>query len=419
MRFLECRMRQAVLACFFFCTLTVTAQARNFNILERKIDITFVSTPIHEALLQIAQKGGFDLAYNTRIIPSELKVSLEAKQWTVQETLLTMLGNRYVYKAKGNYLIIKKAKNEHTEIIGYIKDPATGERIAGATIYDLKTLRATTSDQNGFYKLKVKESSNIAVSMLNFRDTILSVNPMNQSLVQVNMVPLQPFTQPKPDLALHLLRAEYRLKNFFAAQLDKRHERNVNQDFHRLFQLSIIPKVGTNRGLDGKVSNDISVNLIVGHAHAVRWFEMAGIGNFTEQSVGGFQVAGMFNFNQGDTKGLQMGGLVSTTDGTLTGMQINGILSLAGTSNGSWGQISGLVNRVKSGTIALQISSLVNDAEEVRGMQISSGYNRAKRLKGVQIGLFNSVDACACLQIGLINRVGKRWLPVVNWGGPT
>jgi hypothetical protein len=501
-----------VVMVLFFCTSFLTVVRAN-EVLNRKVNLRFAATPVHEALVQISQQAAFDLAYNTRIIPKELTTTIALEKATVREALYLILGTAYEYKSKGNSLIIKKAKSPSNEMIGFLKDPETGKRIAGATVYDKKSLRATTTDENGYYRLKIPKEATIAIEALAVCDTVLYVNSTTPRFMELNLTcqPMepQPKPEPEPDLKLQLLRAEYRLRKFFQVQLEKWQTTKLKEGIERPAQISLAPRIGTNHTLDHRVTNAVSINLTAGHARGVRLFEIGGIGNFTEQRVSGLQVGAVFNINKGNTTGVQIGGVFSTTNQRLAGSQINGVFSLARDGAKSASQISGIASVIKTGNAAAQISGVynqvphlkgtqisgfANDAEHVQGAQIGGVFNLAKESKGLQIAalfsksdllhgvqingafslarasksgstqigvignlsekgtssvqiggllnladtlsgtqiavlanhakhvrgfqiaFFNSADTCNCLQIGFVNRVGRRWLPIANAG---
>ncbi len=395
----------------------------------------------------IAQKGGFEWSYNANILDGHKKVSLNAKDWTIRETMLTLLGKGYDFRSNGNYLIIKKIKQTPAQLSGYIKDPKTGERIAGATVYDKKTLRATTTDSNGYYNLKVNRSADIVVSKLNFRDTILQVRPQSPRFVKLDLQEIPRDTAPLSlDLELEFQRVRYHINRFFDATVEKWHDLNLRDSLHRQWQVSFLPMLGTNHTLSGKVANDWSLNILAGHARGVDKLEIGGVGNFTREYVRGIQIAGLFNLNNGSTPGTQIAGVYNYTADTLRGLQIGGVLSFASHTRNGIGQISGISNTTPDGTLALQIGGIVNFADtiqvaqiagivnratsiqgvqvagvtnyanEVDGIQIAGIANHAQKIRGLQIGFFNSAKECSCVQIGLLNRVGGRLLPIINWG---
>jgi CarboxypepD_reg-like domain len=437
------------------CLFVTKSQAT--ELLDRRVNLKLNNTPVHEALAQLANAASCDLAYNTRIIEANLKVSIRADNWPVREVLLNLLGNKFVYSARDNSLIIKKSKRANDEIQGYLKDPDTGERLAGATLYDQKSLRATTTDQNGYYQLKVPTEAYVAVRMLHFSDTVIRVTsqaPRVQTLA-LRSLGDQNISPPELDTKLKLLRAEYRMERFFAAQLNRLHCANLDTvDMRRPFQVSLVPRIGTNHTLDAQVQNRFSVNLIAGHARALKGLEFTGVASFMEEDVTGLQFSGVFSLIRGKMRGWVASGAWSSVHGRLSG-----VLSYAKDAQKSSIQASGLMSITHGGTLSTQLSGavseaidisvvqaaglvsiandvqgvqassvfnlvnhmrglqaagLINVSTQVKGAQIAVLINSSKRVSGVQIGLFNTTKTCDCVQIGLINKIGKRWLPFVN-----
>jgi hypothetical protein len=425
----------------FICVKSALA----IEVLERKIAVNFNQILLKDALIEVAEKGHFEWSYNANIIDGNKKITLKATDWTVRETLLVLLGEEYQLKANGNYLIIKKVKKKSKELSGYIKDPKTGKRVEGVTIFDKKTLRATTTDSNGYYSLKVKKNAEIVVSKLNFKDTILLVSPQTPRFVKLDLEEIPITTnEPNPDFELRMQRMGFALNRFFNASLDKWHLLNVRDSLERTWQMSLVPLVGTNHTLSSKVVNDFSVNIIAGHSRGVEKFEVAGLGNFTSKYTKGAQFAGFFNLNNGVNHGLQVAGAYNHAV-ILSGMQLAGFVNYNKNSNFGKGQVAGAINYSENGKIGFQIAGFINKvdsiqvlqmaglinsadkvkgtqiagfanhAKEVKGLQLAGFVNHATKVRGVQIGIFNSAKECDCWQIGLLNRSGKRWLPIFNW----
>jgi hypothetical protein len=96
---------------------------------------------------------------------------------------------------------------------------------------------------------------------------------------------------------------------------------------------------------------------------------------------------------------IQNGLLIGGTNG---GNKINGInISVIGNSTS---QMNGL-----------SISGLFNVHYNFNGILIGALRNKTTTGKGVQIALFNSCQSGKLIQFGLINRIGKRVVPVVNF----
>jgi CarboxypepD_reg-like domain len=444
------------------------------EVLERRIDVHFQQMPLKEALTQVARQGHFEWSYNSSIINANRLVTLDANDWTVREILYTLLGDGYQFKPSGNYVILKKQSRPPDRLSGYLKDPKTGQRLANATVYDRKTMRATTTDSNGYYALRrTKRNTELVVSRLGYRDTILQVSSMTPQLQQISLTFNAAPPTYTPSLEMELRGMARAVERFLVAEAQKWRHRNVPDSLRRNMQVSFLPFVGSNRSLSGKVTNNFSFNIIAGYSKGVQMLEVGGVANFARSEVNGIQVAGAVN-GVGDTlQGMQVAGVLNVavrTDNAvaqLAGLlntagqgdiyiQAAGILNVADTvrviqaaglvnvarrtgiaqlggaanyaktgqglqasallniTNDFEGiQVTGLVNRADDIT-GIQLAGLVNRANDFDGIQVSGLVNRAKRLRGIQIGLINSARRGAGVQIGLLNRSGKRVLPFFN-----
>lgn len=414
------------------------------ELLSRRLSVSFQATPLKQALDEVAKLAGFEWSYNASILDTDRRVTLVARDWTVRETLRELLGEGYAYKSSGRYLILKKQSPPKSELSGVIRDPKTGQRLANVTVYDRKTLRATTTDSSGYYRLKVKQKAEVVVARLGYRDTVLQVNSLTPRYQKIELSPIALPSADSASLPDRLLQSLQKtateLEYLFAATLDRWHELNVPDTLQRRVQISFLPYIGTNHVLSGKVENQWSLNILAGRSAGVRGVEVAGLANFTKKRVKGAQLAGLFNINSGNCIGVQAAGLFNQTADTLYGVQAAGLANVAHFSPRFFVQAAGLVNILRKNKAAdrdlappkgvqaaglvnkteqlkgVQVAGLCNSASDIKGVQVAGLVNRARRVRGLQIGLFNHTDDLHGLQIGLINRSGKRWMPIVNWG---
>lgn len=386
------------------------------DLLERRVSVHFQQTPLKTALDEVARQAGFAWSYHAGIIAAAQPVTLKAQNWTVRETLHALLGDGYEFKPNGNYLILKKRRRPPAELSGYITDPNTGRRLSGATVYDRRTLRAATTDSNGYYRLKkVDRRAEVVMAKIGYRDTIVQIRSNSPRFQKIDLALIPPAPAPPPTFRQNLQAATTKVERFFAVKIDRWHALNVPDSLRRHVQISLLPAVGTNRGLSGQVENDWSLNVLAGHTRAVRYLEVGGLGNFTRERVSGVQVAGLFNLLRGNNRGVQVAGLYNLTRDTLLGIQVAGLLNTASQGENSALQVAGLANTLRLGSARVQVAGVLNSADTLRGVQVAGIANRARHARGLQIGLFNSADTLEGLQIGLLNRSGRRWLPVVNW----
>ncbi len=110
-----------------------------------------------------------------------------------------------------------------------------------------------------------------------------------------------------------------------------------------------------------------------------------------------------FVFVQKDTlfatkiKGVSIGagGLASGTK--ISGLALNGVTSFADIVNG------------------VEITGIMNLHYSFSGIQLAGLRNKVTTGKGLQIGFINTCKGGRVVQIGLINRIGKRIIPFVNF----
>ena len=153
----------------------------------------------------------------------------------------------------------------------------------------------------------------------------------------------------------------------------------------------------------------LRVSALLGKHRDVYGFDLAGLGNITEQSFGGIAVAGLFNMTQGTTTilGLQLAGAANINTNKT---RVFGLQATLGVNS----------NLAESMVAGLQLGLLGNYSPFIKviGAQIGV-YNRANEVYGFQIGLVNVAESLHGIQIGLINFNHKGLFsvaPLINVG---
>lgn len=164
-------------------------------------------------------------------------------------------------------------------------------------------------------------------------------------------------------------------------------------------------------------TNVISLSLGWGVHGSSEAFQLAGIGNKVRRNVNGLQIGGVFNTSSNVLNGVQISSAynyadrvngsqfslgINNANSKLNGIQTSFVANYTGFANKST-QLSGLSNISMKGNSNLQISSLLNIAEDLNGSQLSLGYNQSEALNGVQIGSINKAKTVRGLQLGFIN----------------
>ncbi|MCD8539967.1 MAG: hypothetical protein LRY55_09515 [Leadbetterella sp.] len=130
-----------------------------------------------------------------------------------------------------------------------------------------------------------------------------------------------------------------------------------------------------------QVSNDFSLHLLSGISKNENALSIAGISNRIKKDARGVQIAGLFNQTGNSAHGVQIAGLGNFIKNEAKGLQIAGLTNI-------------------SGPAEMQISGLINLAEDTDGLQIAGLVNKAGHVKGVQVGgLVNLAGNVGALQM--------------------
>ena len=229
-------------------------------------------------------------------------------------------------------------------------------------------------------------------------------------------------------------------------------QRRIN--FTRMFQVSLVPGLGTNGMHPGGYHNYFSLNLTGGYSASTYLLEAGVLSNFNTEETRGLQIAGLANLTganafagmqrqeraektrkgfEANLSGLQISGLSNVVLNNVFGGQVTGGINVAkGALQGL--QVGGLSNIVYKYSFGVQLAGLANVSyESMDGIQVSSIANYTRGgLFGTQIGSFNRAgfiegknsyenDDPAGLQIGLINRSGRMngfQIGLLNISGP-
>jgi hypothetical protein len=397
-------------------SLLLHGQLQANDVLANKIEVAFYQAPIADALLEVAHKGGFEWSYNANILDTGRRITLFAKDQAVREILHQILGGEYAFKQSGEYLILKKVKKPQQKVSGYLTDKNTGQKVPNATIYDRQTLKSTTTDENGYYELPVTPRSELVVSKLAYRDTVLQVTSQSPRFIKLE-IKLDSLPPEKEDawtsIQNDLARAPRDLGKFFNVSAQKFNELNVHDDtLHRHFQLSFLPNIGTNFKMSSSVTNDLSINILAGYSNGNRYAEFGGLGNITRGDITGVQAAGIFNEVSGNVTGVQASGFYNRAGGNFEGVQAAGFMNVAHQAKGVGVQAAGFFNVVPQGEFTAQAAGFFNHADSITVVQAAGFYNYARHSCGVQaagfINISNHADAkVQAAGFSNINRTGK------------
>lgn len=438
------------------------------SIFSRNITLNISRARLDDVLELISNKGNFYFSYNSNIVKRDSIVSLNVNNKPVREVLSIIFNPSYEFKETGNYIIIRKApirltlvtKKTETEdkiysVSGFVYDEQSGYAVHQASIYDKKELASALTNDNGYFRIKLKSSKastvELTVSKEFYSDTTVIIEPRHNQELTITLVPIeleyavtitpQDYALPdslKPNINIDVSKPILTVKRdsikvertgvgrFLFSTKQKVQSLNLAGWFTtRPFQLSFVPGISTHGKLGAQVTNNFSINMLGGYSAGTRGFEAGGIFNTNKRDVKGFQAAGVFNVVGGKVKGFQAAGVNNTVLDSVKGFQVAGVNSIV-KGNFSGMQTAGVYNHVTDSVKGLQIAGVANFArrkvsgaqiagvmnfsnKETEGVQISGVINYSKKLRGLQIGLINISDTSEGYSIGLINIVLKGY----------
>ena len=394
-----------------------------------KITIEFIDEPIAVALAKLDNSIAQQLSYNPQILPQNTTITRSFEDQIPEVILVGILGPTYQLKNIGNYIIIQKApltKKEKTafQLKGGIKDASSGKDLSGVSVYEINSLKSTLSNEQGKFELQANtefKEATFVVSRRFYQDTIIRITKPEQLTQPIAL------KQEEPSKKGIMIRERVKvfssgLAKFFTSIELRKNAQNVNFVDTRLFQLSLVPSIGTNRKMSGQIKNKISLNLISGYSYGVHGVELGGFYNLDREEVIGAQFGGFGNTVGGEVRGAQFGGFINTTKDYVNGVQMAGFINVASdsvegfqaagftntTKEMSGFQVAGFNNRTMK-VSGYQLSGFMNTTGEMDGVQIAGFINIAKEVKGLQLSVINIADTVSSgVPIGLISIVKKN-----------
>lgn len=126
--------------------------------LTKVIDFEVKNTPIADALIDLSEAADINIAFPPKLFNKSQKISGLFKQKSIDFILKKCLAStRITYKLEGQHLILYQKPPEPYTISGYLQDAKTGERLVAATIWEANSGKGSTTNDYGFFSLKIPE----------------------------------------------------------------------------------------------------------------------------------------------------------------------------------------------------------------------------------------------------------------------
>jgi len=155
--------------------------------LSKTIDFSAHNISIGEALSQLSEIAGIDIAFSNNFFKKQAPINVDFKNESIEEILQSLLSeSKITYKQLGNRIVLVKKKITYHTISGYLEDKASGERLIAANIFCPKLQKGTITNEYGFYSLTLpKGDIKLIYSYLGYAQSTEKIQ-LNQS-VQYNI----------------------------------------------------------------------------------------------------------------------------------------------------------------------------------------------------------------------------------------
>ncbi len=144
--------------CFIACLCFSNKALAQQNILERPVSLSIEDTPLSNVLEKITDLTNAQFVFDKRVIPLGQKVVLKIDNQPLRQVLDKLLeGTNIEFSAFENQISFFRKKSPKFTISGYVRDRSSGEALIGTNIYEVNSLKGTTSNEYGFFSLTLEE----------------------------------------------------------------------------------------------------------------------------------------------------------------------------------------------------------------------------------------------------------------------
>ncbi len=379
---------------------------------------------------QIEKQLELKFSYNTSLLNADSVISYSASK-PLAKVIHEVFRKKLKSKIIGNYIVLIRKKIEKSKPItltGFVYNSTTQVPLPYTSIYEVGSKQSTLTNAQGKFEMVFEKGTRFDVSIAkkNYADTLISmIYTPGQNLkiyLQPTLTPLYINSNP---LTSATLKDTNQLLEMLVPFEERINSENLNFIHDKsTFQISIIPKVGTNFKSSGVIENRFSLNVLGGYNGGLNGVEVGGLFNILTKNMRGVQLAGLTNQVEGTTYGFQVAGIHNRVEKNVTGLQVAGIsnflqdsilgMQVAGISNivtGSFEgfQVAGIQNHVNRNFEGLQVAGISNFLHDrILGMQVAGISNIVTgSFEGFQVaGIQNHVNR---------NFKGFQLAGIMNW----
>lgn len=432
-------------------TFSIVFNAKAQSALSLKISLNCEKQKLSSVLSQIETHTALKFSFNSHILATDSLVTIKAAGISLVEALTQLLGEHFEFRQAGNFIIIRYAPmvlsmlvletvgdRDRYTIKGQIIERLTSLPVANASIFEKNLLVSTLSDQQGYFTLELKNSSQpltLTVTKDNFKS--IEMHFLSEVMITTG-------NRNSPDRFFggdSGIIEETWLGSMLVTTRQKIQSLNIGGLLSEApYQVAIVPGLNSHGSLSGQIINKLSFNAIGAYSAGVDGAEVGLVFNIDKSDVKSFQFAGVFNLVGGDVQGLQIAGLANYVMGKVRGAQFSlGYNHVGKAFKGT--QVGAIYNSVNENFKGVQASIGLNSVGKnlegiqaavfgnlsnglARGVQIAglANLNRAtdglnvatllnltsQSLRGAQVGILNYAKTMRGVQVGLMNISGKN-----------
>ncbi|UZO81316.1 SusC/RagA family TonB-linked outer membrane protein [Aquimarina sp. ERC-38] len=151
------------------------------------LDFTLEEASLQKVFEMIEQKTTFQFAYMESTIPLDRKISITAKQRSLQNILEEVSSKFGLYFKKIKNKIIIQPAQKKIMVTGQITDQESGDYLIGATVQIKGTNTGTTSDFDGKFNIEVMPDAILLISYLGYENKEVQVTSEAPLTIEMNM----------------------------------------------------------------------------------------------------------------------------------------------------------------------------------------------------------------------------------------
>ncbi len=154
--------------------------------LDRRVDFEARDMPLIKALEKLIAETGVNLNFTPRIIPANQTVTIRSNGLRLSTVLDEMLRDVAVsYTVIGEQIVLSRDYRKSSifkTITGYVSDRQSGERIIGALVYEPDLGMVATTNEFGFFTLKLPGSEfSLVANYLGYQADTIRLKPSEKS----------------------------------------------------------------------------------------------------------------------------------------------------------------------------------------------------------------------------------------------